>query len=339
MRMRKIPALLLLLSVCLSISTRADTVVVFNEIMYHPSSNEPGLEWIELHNQEAVDVDLTGWSITGGISYDFPANTVMRGRSYLLIAANPSTLVAATGLTNVLGPFTGRLANSGDTVRIRNNSGRVMDEISYGVDGDWPVGPDGSGVSLAKKDRDLSSGSAGNWRTSDQMGGTPGADNFPQGFVAPAGLISYWNFNEGAGPALDSIGVNHGTLGSGVTRASGSGIGGALSFNGTSNAYVNVGPGAAKSFSVSGGITVEAVLQPGWNGSNSAVIFRKALRPPGVYRDRVLANNPLAYWRLNDSTLATIADTTAKAHNGAASAGVLLSQPSLIPSDPGNNAA
>src|SRR5260221_7543617 len=58
----------------------ADTVVVFNEIMYHPATNEPNMEWIELHNQEAVDVDISGWSITGGINYSFASNTIVRGR-------------------------------------------------------------------------------------------------------------------------------------------------------------------------------------------------------------------------------------------------------------------
>jgi len=318
-------------------AARADSVVVFNEIMYHPATNEPVMEWVELYNQFAVDVDLTGWSVTGGINFDFPSNTVMKGRSFLLIAANPQTLAGVTGLTNILGPFTGRLNNAGDTLRIRNNSGRIMDEVSYGADGDWPVAPDGSGVSLAKADRDLGSASAANWRASDQMGGTPGTENFPSGFVTPSGLVSYWNFNEATGPALDSIGVNHGTVGTGVTRAPSGGIGGALVFNGTSNAFVNVGPGVSKSFSVSAGLTIEAVLQPGWNGSGSAVIFRKALKPPVAYRDAVLTNNPVAYWRLNDSTT-NITDSTANGHNGAATAGMLLNEPGLIATDPANNA-
>ena len=38
----------------------ADSTVVFNEIMYHPATNEPALEWIELHNQMAVSMDISG---------------------------------------------------------------------------------------------------------------------------------------------------------------------------------------------------------------------------------------------------------------------------------------
>ncbi|PYJ00143.1 MAG: hypothetical protein DME25_21400, partial [Verrucomicrobia bacterium] len=133
-----------------------DTSVVFNEIMYHPATNEPAMEWVELRNQMSVDVDLSGWSITGGIQYSFASNTIVRGGGYVLVALSPPTLMATVGSTNVLGPFT----------------------VNYGVDGDWPVAPDGSGVSLAKRDRDSASGPAENWTWSEQVGGTPGADNF-----------------------------------------------------------------------------------------------------------------------------------------------------------------
>src|SRR6185503_20976603 len=64
-------------------AARADSVVVFNEIMYHPATNEPGLEWVELYNQNAVDVDLSGWRLTGGIDYTFANGTVIRGGGYL----------------------------------------------------------------------------------------------------------------------------------------------------------------------------------------------------------------------------------------------------------------
>src|SRR6185369_11640321 len=130
------------------------------------------------------------------------------------------------------------------------------------------------------------------------LGGTPGTANFPVagGFAFPAGLVSYWNFNEAAGlSAADQAGQNTGTLGSGVTHVT-NGIVRALAFNGTTNAFVNVGPGT--NLAVSAGITVEAVLLPGWSGTNSAVIFKKAPAKPLQYRDAVLTNNPLAYWRL-----------------------------------------
>ena len=58
-------------------SALADSTVVFNEIMYHPASNESSLEWLELHNQMAVDMDLSAWSLEGGVQFAFPEGTIL----------------------------------------------------------------------------------------------------------------------------------------------------------------------------------------------------------------------------------------------------------------------
>jgi len=176
--MKYFAALLLLLVVSVG-SLRADSTVVLNEIMYHPQTNEAQLEWVELYNQMAVDMDISGWYLTNGIEYKFAEGTVVPGGGFLVIASSPTNLTAATGATNVFGPFTGRLANGGETLELRNNNNRLMDSVSYGVDGDWPVAPDGTGVSLAKLDPNSGSASAKSWVTSARLGGTPGGENFP----------------------------------------------------------------------------------------------------------------------------------------------------------------
>src|SRR6185503_15631588 len=95
----------------------ADSTVVFNEVMYHPNAtNEASLEWVELYNQMAVDMDLSGWSLAGGAQFTFPEGTVLGGGRYLLVASSPATLTALTGAADVLGPFIGRLSNDGDTL-------------------------------------------------------------------------------------------------------------------------------------------------------------------------------------------------------------------------------
>ncbi len=181
----------------------ADSTAVFNELMYHPASRETDLEWIELYNQMAVNMDISNWSLAAGIEFTFPEGTVLRGGGYLVVAVNPAALIAATGATNVLGPFAGRLSNSGETIELRNNNRRLMDEIRYGTDGDWPVAPDGTGVSLAKRHSDLASAPAENWRMSAQIEGTPGTANFPSKTATPPVLLittaQEWHFdNSGA---------------------------------------------------------------------------------------------------------------------------------------------
>src|SRR3954470_9718356 len=114
-----------ILSACAATLVRADSPVVFNEIMYHPLTNEAQLEWVELQNQMSVDVDISHWSLDGGIRFDFPEGTIIRSGAYLVVAASPPTLMTATGLTNVLGPFADRLSNAGELLRLRNNDSRI----------------------------------------------------------------------------------------------------------------------------------------------------------------------------------------------------------------------
>lgn len=149
----------------------ADSVVVFNELQYHPADDSS--EWLELRNQLAVDIDLSGWSLAGGIGYSFAEGTIIPAGACLLVAERPAEVSGA------LGPWTGKLDNAGETIELRNNSERVMDKIAFGVDGDWPVAADGFGFTLAKRNANLDTGDPLNWLASRQPGGTPGTDNFP----------------------------------------------------------------------------------------------------------------------------------------------------------------
>lgn len=168
----------------------ADSVVVFNEINYHPADSIEETEWIELRSLMGVDVDISGWAIDRGVSFTFPEGTIVPGRGYILVAADPGN-ASLSGL-GAVGPFSGALANGGEEVRLVNNSGRVMDEISYGDDGDWPTAPDGAGVTLSKRNEGSSNTEASNWVASPTVGGTPGVVNFPRETTGPitSGLIS-----------------------------------------------------------------------------------------------------------------------------------------------------
>ena len=88
-----------------SIESKAiDSIVVFKEINYHPTENNHALEFIELYNQNSVNVDLTGWELTGGVDYSFPENTIIEGGSFLVIALEQETIKETSELGNVLGP-------------------------------------------------------------------------------------------------------------------------------------------------------------------------------------------------------------------------------------------
>jgi Concanavalin A-like lectin/glucanases superfamily/FG-GAP-like repeat/HYDIN/CFA65/VesB-like, Ig-like domain/Abnormal spindle-like microcephaly-assoc'd, ASPM-SPD-2-Hydin/FIMAH domain/NHL repeat len=116
----------------------------------------------------------------------------------------------------------------------------------------------------------------------DDAAGSPQTVSLTGTAVAPPtgplnGLVSYWSFDEGSGQAMDIISGNNGTLGPAVTRVPGIAGSGAVAFDNTSNAYVDVGAGVNNDFSFTTGMTVAAIIKPEWNGAYGDYdeIFRK----------------------------------------------------------------
>lgn len=174
----------------MGVAHAADSTTVFNEIQYHPADRESSQEWIELHNLMSVRMDLSRWRLAGGVTFTFPEGTVIPGGGHLVIAVQPEAL-RSIGVSNVIGPFQGRLSNGGERLELRNNNDRLMDAVDYGVDRPWPVAPDGLGPSLAKRSPLLPSAPAASWRPSSQGGGTPGQLNFPtRDSQAPLPLVT-----------------------------------------------------------------------------------------------------------------------------------------------------
>jgi hypothetical protein len=175
-----------------------EAAAVFSEIQYHPAAaGEP--EWIELQNRLSIAVDLGGWQLSGGVEYRFPAGTTIAPGGYVVISANPAALQSATGISGVLGPWTGNLSNAGEELRLRDLSGRLMDEFSYNDRGGWPVGADGSGCTLSRRDGHVPGDRAAAWTASRRVGGTPGAANEAQQLAEVRPIFAYgdaWRFHD-----------------------------------------------------------------------------------------------------------------------------------------------
>ena len=184
-----------------------DSTVVLNELMYNPVGQE-SLEWLELHNQMSVAVELSDWTLQGGIEYRFPAGTILEGGDYLVVAATPDRIQADHGLERVLGPFSGRLSNGGERIELRNHTERLMSELNYSdgqqVTDPWDAAADGSGASLAKIDEFGTFTDAEHWAHSRQIGGTPGERNFlVAGSTQRTPLIEYestWSYDQTGEP-------------------------------------------------------------------------------------------------------------------------------------------
>jgi hypothetical protein len=165
------------LSLSLVLGDTPDAVVTINEVHYNPPLTQDA-EWIEIHNQMAVNVDISGWSLADGVSFVFPSGTVIPAGGYRVIAKLPGHSSLA-GIPGVLGPFTGSLSNSGETIELLSSSGRLMDRLQFGDTGDWPAAADGAGATLAKRSPGRIAANPANWRASANAGGSPAALNFP----------------------------------------------------------------------------------------------------------------------------------------------------------------
>jgi hypothetical protein len=168
--------------------------VVINEIMYHPSSEDAREEYIELLNHGTNAVDLHGWRFSRGVDFTFTNVTLAPGQ-LLVVAADLAAFQALyPNVTNVVGGWTGRLANSGEDIELEDTAGARIDLVPYSDEGDWALrvrGPlddghrgwewyaehDGLGRSLELINAALPNDLGPNWSASLAIGGSPGTTN------------------------------------------------------------------------------------------------------------------------------------------------------------------
>ena len=146
-------------------STR-QTSIVINEIMYDTPSDQGTGEYIELYNRGAESVDLTGWKIADGVSFDFPTGTTLASGDYLVIAADVDYLTAAHGAILAIGDWKGSLRDRGELIRIEDQNGNMVDEVDYLPEGDWPNLADGDGSSMELRHPDMDNNVATAWSDS-----------------------------------------------------------------------------------------------------------------------------------------------------------------------------
>jgi hypothetical protein len=156
--------------------------IVISETMYHPPDvngvDNDLDEFIELQNITATNVPLhfaaaptNTWRLRNAVDFDFPTNrTLAAGARLLVVGFDPTTNVTQLaafrtkyGVSNsvaVLGPWSGQLDNSGDTIELKQPdepdpvTGFVpfilIDKVKYSDVAPWTIGADGTGKSLQR---------------------------------------------------------------------------------------------------------------------------------------------------------------------------------------------
>ena len=189
--------LLLLVALC----AQAAAAPVINEILYRPGSTFPentALEFIEIYNPDAEPVDLSGWALTTGADYTFPAGTSLAAGGYRVVVANVASFSAAyPAVANVSGPWAAgaTLSDKGEKITLAKPGATAgtfatVDSVSYADEGDWAVrnfnattgwlwvtGANGAGKSLERRNPVLANDGGQGWGDSAAVGGSPGAVN------------------------------------------------------------------------------------------------------------------------------------------------------------------
>lgn len=162
----RIPAPLLVGLWCASVLGLCMTAfadIVINEIHYDPADKTKPAEFIELHNSGSTSVNLTGWQLTKGVDFTFPALILAPG-AYAVVAQDPATVLAEYGVS-ALGPWTGKLSNNGEKIVLSDTTGVTMDAVNYGVDFPWPTAANGEGPSMQLIHPSLDNNLSGSWRS------------------------------------------------------------------------------------------------------------------------------------------------------------------------------
>ncbi len=109
-----------------------DVVISFDAIDVHPASADPEEEYIQLRNFNAFAVDISGWTLGGGVTFTFRGGTVIPAQGVLYVAANRVAFRARTNPPSgeqarfVVGDYMGRLADQADTLVLINRQGKQV---------------------------------------------------------------------------------------------------------------------------------------------------------------------------------------------------------------------
>lgn len=141
---------------------------VINEIHFgpadDPTTGPTQHEFIEIFNPGDDPVDLSGWTLTEGITYAFPAGTILNAGAYICVAQNPAAFQARFGFLP-LGPYVGKLSNEGDHIVLSNAANVMQDEVEYQSGFPWPTTARGLGPSMELIHPSLDNNLGGSWRS------------------------------------------------------------------------------------------------------------------------------------------------------------------------------
>ncbi|MBI4606899.1 MAG: lamin tail domain-containing protein, partial [Planctomycetes bacterium] len=193
--------------------------VVISEVSYNPpdSLGPDGLfELVEVFNRSEGTVDISGWKLKDRDdlhTFTVPPRTLLAPGAHLVIARSCSAVREAYGPgVPCVGDFGFPLGNDGESVRLFDGAGALVDHVTFLDRRPWAVEADGEGATLERIDAssdvtDFSNFAASAPASPPGAPGTPGRPNSRAG-VLPARhavVIDEVLYNPVRDPAADPL--------------------------------------------------------------------------------------------------------------------------------------
>ena len=154
--------------------------IVINEFYPDPSPSNglPSGEFVEIYNASNKVFDLNGWEIADGSSSRSLPSHILQPNGYVIICNSADASAYQSFGTVVPVSSLPTLNNGGDDLRLEDNSGNTIDQLSYDLS--WYQDPsrDGGGWSIEQINPKTPCIGANNFTASNaSIGGTPGQQN------------------------------------------------------------------------------------------------------------------------------------------------------------------
>ena len=165
-------------------ATTSPAPILITELMYHPlppgvQTNDDDYEFLEIKNIGPATLQLGGMSFSAGITFTFPAGSTLPAGAFAVVAKNAAVFATRYPGVTVLGQYTDKLDNGGETVTLVDSANATIFSVTYNDIAPWPTDPDGDGKSLVPFSPNINPNpsDAVNWRVSTNINGSPGQDD------------------------------------------------------------------------------------------------------------------------------------------------------------------
>ena len=98
-------------------------------------------DWIEFYNPDNDAVDISGWKFVDDDitnQFIFPGGTILGADDYLVLCRDTVKFkLLYPNQNKVLGNINFGLSSDGDHIMLKDNSGNLIDEVTYSSSGLW----------------------------------------------------------------------------------------------------------------------------------------------------------------------------------------------------------